>query len=63
MEKREEGWQELVRQAREQIKADLRGRDLPPPERILAQVREERDEHFLALYSSQFSSGEADADF
>jgi len=44
-----EDWQELVSQAREQIEADLGGRELPPPEEILRQLREERDEQLLAL--------------
>jgi prevent-host-death family protein len=42
-------WQELVRGARAQIQADLGGRNLPPPEEILEQVREERDEQLLTL--------------
>ena len=42
-------WQELVRAARAQIQADLGGRNLPPPEEILEQVREERDEPLLTL--------------
>ncbi len=44
-----EDWRALVRQAWAQIQADLEGRDLPPPEEILAQIREERDEQLLAL--------------
>jgi prevent-host-death family protein len=46
----QDDWQELVRQARAQIRDDLRGRDLPPSEDILQQVREERDEQLLALH-------------
>ena len=42
-------WKELVRSARAQIQADLGGRNLPPPEEILEQVREERDEQLLTL--------------
>ena len=42
-------WKELVRGARAQIQADLGGRNLPPPEEILEQVREERDEQLLTL--------------
>jgi len=37
-----EGWRELVRQAREQIRADLGERDLPPPEDVLRETRKER---------------------
>ncbi len=48
-QQKRDDWQDLVRQAREQIQADLDGRDLPPPEEILAQIREERDEQLLAL--------------
>lgn len=42
-------WKDLVRQARDEILADLGGRELPPPEEILKQVREGRDEQLLAL--------------
>jgi prevent-host-death family protein len=45
----QDDWQDLVRQARAQIEADLGGRTLPPSEDILQQLREERDEHLLAL--------------
>lgn len=44
-----EDWKELVRQARSHIQADMGGRELPPPEQILRQVREDRDEQLLAL--------------
>ena len=37
-----EDWQELVRQAREQVRADLGERDLPPPEDVLRETRKER---------------------
>ncbi len=43
-------WKELVRQAREQIRAELGERQLPPPEEILRQMRDERDAQFLALH-------------
>jgi prevent-host-death family protein len=46
---RQSDWKELVRGARAQIQADLGGRRLPPPEEILEQVREERDEQLPAL--------------
>jgi prevent-host-death family protein len=46
----DEDWQELVRQARAQIRVDLKGRDLPASDEILRQVREERDEQLLALH-------------
>ncbi|HUW96316.1 MAG TPA: type II toxin-antitoxin system Phd/YefM family antitoxin [Anaerolineae bacterium] len=42
-------WKELVQGARAQIEADLGGRTLPPPEEILAQAREGRDEQLLAM--------------
>jgi len=48
-QQQQDNWQELVRQARAQIEADLGGRDLPPPEEILALIREERDEQLLAV--------------
>jgi hypothetical protein len=48
-QQQQDKWQDLVRQARTQIQADLAGRELPPPEEILAQIREERDEQLLAL--------------
>lgn len=48
-QQQQDDWRDLVRQAREQIQADLGGRELPPPEEILAQLREERDEQLLAL--------------
>ena len=45
----QENWKELVRQARAKILADLEGRGLPPPEEILRQIREDRDEQLLAV--------------
>jgi prevent-host-death family protein len=42
-------WRELVRQARQQVRADLGERDLMPPEEVLRQIREERDEQLVAL--------------
>jgi len=47
--RQEDDWRELVRQARAQVQADLDGRKLPPPEEILQQLREGRDEQLLAL--------------
>lgn len=47
---RREGWPELVRQAREQIRAELGDRELTPPEDIIRQMREERETQFLALF-------------
>lgn len=44
-----EDWRELVRQAREQVRADLGGRELTPPEDVLREMREERDEQLVAL--------------
>ena len=46
---RQDEWKELVHGARAQIEADLGGRTLPPPEEILDQVREGRDEQLLAV--------------
>jgi hypothetical protein len=42
-------WKDLVRQARDEILTDLGGRELPPSEQILKQIREGRDEQLLAL--------------
>jgi len=39
-----EDWRELVRRAREQVRADLGERDLTPPEDVLREVRKEREE-------------------
>lgn len=44
-----EGWRELVRQAREQVRADLGEGDLPPPEEVLRAMREERDEQLIPV--------------
>lgn len=48
-QQQQDNWRELVRQARAQIEADLGGRVLPPPEEILARIREERDEQLLVV--------------
>ena len=45
----QEDWRELVQQAREQIRVELGERELPPPEEVLRQMREERDAQLLAL--------------
>jgi prevent-host-death family protein len=42
-------WKELVDQARAQIEAYLGGRTLPASEKILKQLREERDEQLLGM--------------
>jgi prevent-host-death family protein len=42
-------WKGLVQQARARIQADLDGRTLPPPEEILEQAREGRDEQLVAM--------------
>ena len=42
-------WRDLVRRAHAQVQEDLGGRPLPPPEQVLGQLREERDEQLLAL--------------
>ena len=44
-----EDWRELVRQAREQVQADLGERELTPPDDVLREMREERDEQLVAL--------------
>lgn len=49
-DQQEEDWQDLVAKAREQIRVDLAGRPLPPPDKILRQLREERDEQLLGLH-------------
>ena len=48
---RQEGatWRDLVRQARDQIAAELGDRELPPPEDVIRQMREERDAQLLAV--------------
>lgn len=45
----QEDWKELVRRAREQIRAELGERELTPPEEIVRQMREERDAQLLGL--------------
>jgi len=50
MKEQETDWKELVRQAHERIQADLGGRDLPSPEDVLGQLRDERFEQFLTGY-------------
>jgi prevent-host-death family protein len=42
-------WRELVAQARAQVRADLGDRELTPPEEVLRQIREERDEQLAPL--------------
>lgn len=44
-----EDWRALVDQARARIQADLAGRELPPPEEVLRQMREERNAQLLDL--------------
>jgi AMMECR1 domain-containing protein len=46
-------WKELVRQAREQIRAELDEHQLPPPEEMLRQMRDERDAQLLAWHRRQ----------
>jgi prevent-host-death family protein len=45
----QDDWRELARQARDQVEADLGERELPAPEEIIRQMREERDAQLLAL--------------
>ena len=42
-------WKSLVDQAREQIRAELGDRRLPPPEEILRELQEDRDRKRLTL--------------
>jgi len=46
---RQESWQDLVDRARTQVRSDLAGRELPSPDLILQQTREERDAQLLDL--------------
>jgi prevent-host-death family protein len=46
---RREDWQYLLAQAHERIRAELGGRQLPPPEEIIREMREERDAHIMDL--------------
>jgi len=45
-----EDWRELVRRAREQVRADLGKRDLTPPEDVLREVWKEREEQLSAVH-------------
>ena len=45
----QEDWRDLVTQAREQVRADLGDRELTPPEEVLREMREERDEQLSGL--------------
>jgi prevent-host-death family protein len=45
----QEDWRELVAQARAQVRADLGDREPTPPEEVLRQIREERDEQLAPL--------------
>lgn len=42
-------WKASVQRSREQMQRVLNGRPLPPPEEVIRQMREERNEHFLGL--------------
>ncbi len=44
------GWQSLVARARQEAAADLGNRRLPEPEKIIRQMREERDAQLLDLH-------------
>ena len=48
-QQQQDEWKEFVTGARAQIEADLGGRMLPPPEEVLKQAREGRDEQLLAM--------------
>lgn len=41
-------WWQKVEEVREEVRAELAGRSLPPPEEIIREMREERDEQILA---------------
>lgn len=45
-----EDWKQLVNKARAQIQVELGDRQLPPPEDILRQIREERDAQLSAMH-------------
>ena len=45
----QESWQEKVERARAQVRVDLAGRELPSPDEIMAQIREERDAQLVDL--------------
>ena len=49
-QREQDDWRDLVRQAREQIQAELGERELPPPVELLRQMREERDAQLVALH-------------
>jgi prevent-host-death family protein len=42
-------WRALLDKAHAQIRADLNGRTLPPPEDIIRDMREERDAQLMGL--------------
>ena len=44
-----EDWRSLLAQAHEHIRADLGGRQLPPPEEIIREMRKERDAQIMDL--------------
>jgi prevent-host-death family protein len=48
-QRRQEDWRALLDEARARAQADLGGRRLPSPEKILREIREERDAQLLAL--------------
>ncbi len=52
-QRQREDWRVLVRQAREQIRTDLGERELPFPEEIIRQMREERSEQLVDLHRRQ----------
>ena len=42
-------WRELLSQAHERIRLDLAGRELPPAEDVIREMREERDAQLMDL--------------
>jgi hypothetical protein len=45
----ENEWRGRVQQARERIRAEIAGRELPPPEDVLRDVRAERNQQLDSL--------------
>lgn len=42
-------WRDLVDDVHKQIRAELSGKTLPPPEQIIQQAREERDQRYDSM--------------
>lgn len=50
MERREGDWLSLADQARRHIREELGDRQLPPPEELIHQMREERDDQLIHMH-------------